>query len=103
MAPVTAHEVTDGLNAIVQDMRVRSNGDIVVSMSANGINPNPYTQATQQSIAQFDASGNGPTATVSIEYPSPTASSLDATTGSTCVFAALLRRPQVFPVAPSAR
>ncbi|MBO9662768.1 hypothetical protein [Dokdonella sp.] len=65
-----ATHVNVGLNAVVQDMGVRSNGDIVVSMSANGINPNPYTPATQQSIAQFDASGNGPTATVSIEYPS---------------------------------
>lgn len=65
-----ATHVNVGLNAAVLDMGVRSNGDIVVSMSANGIIPNPYTPAIQQSIAQFDASGNGPTATVSIEYPS---------------------------------
>jgi uncharacterized delta-60 repeat protein len=65
-----ATHINVGLNAAVLDMGVRSNGDIVVSMSANGINPNPYTPATQQSIAQFDALGNGPTATVSIEYPS---------------------------------
>lgn len=65
-----AARVNVGLNAVVLDMGVRSNGDIVVSMSSNGILPNPYTPATQQSIAQFDAAGNGPTATVSLEYPS---------------------------------
>lgn len=65
-----ATHVNVGLNALVQDMAVRPDGAIVVAMSANGIVPNPYTPATQQSIAQFDASGNGPTATVSIEYPS---------------------------------
>ena len=59
-----------GLNAATLDMGVRSNGDIVVSMSSNGIIPNPYTPDILQSIAQFDASGNGPTSTVSIEYPS---------------------------------
>jgi hypothetical protein len=59
-----------GLNAATLDMSVRSNGDIVVSMSSNGIIPNPYTPDILQSIAQFDASGNGPTSTVSIEYPS---------------------------------
>ena|GEM_PF-1405080 len=65
-----ATHINVGLNASVLDMGIRSNGDIVVSMSTNGINPNPYTSDTLQSIAQFDASGNGPTSTVSIEYPS---------------------------------
>lgn len=59
-----------GLNAATQDLAVRPNGDLVVSMASNGIIPNDYTPATQQSIVQFDASGNGPTSTVSIEYPS---------------------------------
>ena len=59
-----------GLNTETLDMAVRANGDLVVSMASNGILPNPYTSDMLQSIAQFDASGNGPTATVSIEYPS---------------------------------
>jgi uncharacterized delta-60 repeat protein len=59
-----------GLNTETLDMAVRPNGDLVVSMASNGILPNPYTSDMLQSIAQFDASGNGPTATVSIEYPS---------------------------------
>jgi uncharacterized delta-60 repeat protein len=58
-----------GLNTEVQDMVVRPNGDIVVGMASSGLLPNPYTPAIQQSIVQFDAAGNGPTATVSIEYP----------------------------------
>lgn len=58
------------LNGATQDLAVRANGDLVVSMASNGIIPNEYTPATQQSIVQFDASGNGPTSTVSIEYPS---------------------------------
>jgi len=59
-----------GLNTEVLDMAVRANGDIVVSMASNGILPNPYSSDMLQSIAQFDAAGNGPTATVSVEYPS---------------------------------
>jgi uncharacterized delta-60 repeat protein len=59
-----------GLNVETLDMVVRANGDLVVSMATNGILPNPYTSDMLQSIAQFDASGNGPTATVSLEYPS---------------------------------
>lgn len=58
------------LNGATQDLAVRPNGDLVVSMASNGIIPNGYTPATQQSIVQFDASGNGPTSTVSIEFPS---------------------------------
>ncbi len=59
-----------GLNTSVLDLVVRANGDLVVSMASNGILPNDYTGDGLQSIAQFDAAGNGPTATVSIEYPS---------------------------------
>jgi uncharacterized delta-60 repeat protein len=59
-----------GLNTETLDLAVRPNGDSVVSMASNGILPNPYTSDMLQSIAQFDASGNGPTATVSLEYPS---------------------------------
>ncbi len=59
-----------GLNTEVLDLAVRSNGDLVVSMASSGILPNPYSPDMLQSIAQFDAAGNGPTATVSIEYPS---------------------------------
>ncbi len=62
--------VNVALNGATQDLAVRPNGDLVVSMASNGIIPNEYTPATQQSIVQFDASGNGPTSTVSIEYPS---------------------------------
>jgi uncharacterized delta-60 repeat protein len=58
-----------GLNTETLDMAVRANGDLVVSMASNGLLPNPYTSDMLQSIAQFDASGNGPTATVSISYP----------------------------------
>lgn len=65
---VTRAEV--GLNTEVLDMAVRANGDLVVAMASNGILPNPYTSSMLQSIAQFDAAGNGPTSTVSIAYPS---------------------------------
>lgn len=58
-----------GINVEVLDMVVRPVGDIVVGTMSNGLFPNPYQQAQQQSIAQFDASGNGPTATISLEYP----------------------------------
>lgn len=59
-----------GINTSVTDLAVRSNGDLVVSTPSNGITPNPYNGDTLQSIVQFDATGNGPTSTVSIEYPS---------------------------------
>jgi uncharacterized delta-60 repeat protein len=59
-----------GINTSVTDLAVRANGDLVVSTPSNGIMPNPYNGDTLQSILQFDAAGNGPTATVSIEYPS---------------------------------
>lgn len=58
-----------GINVEVHDMVVRPNGDIVVGTASNGLFPNSYQQAQQQSIVQFDANGNGPTATISIEYP----------------------------------
>jgi hypothetical protein len=62
--------VTVGLTTTVTDMAVRQNGDIVVSTPSNGLLPDPYNSDTLQSIVQFDATGNGPTATVSFEYPS---------------------------------
>ena len=58
-----------GINTEVQAMAVRPDGDIVVAMASSGLLPNPYSPAVQQSMVQFDAAGNGPTATVSIEYP----------------------------------
>jgi uncharacterized delta-60 repeat protein len=62
--------VTVGTNTTVTDMVVRPSGDIVVSTPSNGLLPDPYNSDTLQSIVQFDANGNGPTATVSFEYPS---------------------------------
>jgi uncharacterized delta-60 repeat protein len=62
--------VTVGLNTTTTDMVVRRNGDIVVSTPSNGLLPDPYNSDTLQSIVQFDSIGNGPTATVSFEYPS---------------------------------
>jgi uncharacterized delta-60 repeat protein len=59
-----------GINTSVTDLAVRSNGDLVVSTPSNGLAPDPYNGDTLQSIVQFDATGAGPTATVSIEYPS---------------------------------
>ena len=59
-----------GVNLQTTDLVVRANGDLVVSTPSNGILPNDYTSDTLQSVVQFDAAGNGPTATVSIEYPS---------------------------------
>jgi uncharacterized delta-60 repeat protein len=59
-----------GVNTTVLDMVVRSNGDLVVGMASNGLVPNDYTSDGLQSFAQFDASGNGPTSTTSIEFPS---------------------------------
>ena len=58
------------MNLQTTDLVVRANGDLVVSTPSNGILPNDYTSDTLQSVVQFDAAGNGPTATVSIEYPS---------------------------------
>ncbi|WP_395683913.1 hypothetical protein [Dokdonella sp.] len=68
VAGVSSVEV--GINTSVTDLVVRANGDLVVSTPSNGIMPNPYNGDTLQSIVQFDASGSGPTSTVSIEYPS---------------------------------
>jgi uncharacterized delta-60 repeat protein len=59
-----------GTNLQTTDLVVRANGDLVVSTPSNGILPDGYNPDTLQSIVQFDAAGNGPTATVSIEYPS---------------------------------
>jgi len=59
-----------GVNTEVMDFVVRANGDIVVGMASSGLLPNDYTSDGLQSFAQFDASGNGPTATTSIEFPS---------------------------------
>ncbi|MEO5625062.1 MAG: hypothetical protein ABIQ70_03510 [Dokdonella sp.] len=59
-----------GLNTSVTDLAVRANGDLVESTPSNGIVPNAYNCDTLQSIVQVDAAGNGPTSTVSIEYPS---------------------------------
>lgn len=59
-----------GVNLQTTDLVVRPNGDLVVSTPSNGIAPDPYNPDTLQSIVQFDAAGNGPTATVSMEYPS---------------------------------
>jgi hypothetical protein len=62
--------VTVGMTTSVTDMVVRPNGDIVVSTPSNGLLPDPYNPDTLQSVVQFDAAGNGPTSTVSFEYPS---------------------------------
>lgn len=62
--------VNIGLNTEVLDAVVRPTGEVVVSMASNGITPNPYSPSILQSIVQFDPAGAGPTATVSIEYPS---------------------------------
>lgn len=62
--------VNIGLNTEVLDLAIRPNGDLVVSMASSGILPNPYNPEMLQSIVQFDAAGNGPTATISIDYPS---------------------------------
>lgn len=59
-----------GVNTETLDMVVRANGDLVIGMASNGIAPNDFTSDMLQSIAQFDASGNGPTSTISIEFPS---------------------------------
>ncbi|MET0229656.1 MAG: hypothetical protein ABW186_01845 [Rhodanobacteraceae bacterium] len=59
-----------GLNTEVLDLAIRQSGDLVVSMASSGILPNPYNPEMLQSIAQFDAAGNGPTSTISIDYPS---------------------------------
>lgn len=63
-------KVNVGLNTETLDLAIRPNGDLVVSMASSGLLPNPYTPEMLQSIVQFDATGNGPTATVSIDYPS---------------------------------
>ena len=62
--------VNVGATTTVTDMVVRANGDIVVSTPSNGLLPDPYNSDVLQSVVQFDATGNGPTSTVSFEYPS---------------------------------
>lgn len=59
-----------GFNTETTDMALRANGDLVVSMQSSGLLPDEYYPFTLQSVVQFDASGNGPTATVSLEFPS---------------------------------
>jgi len=65
-----ASSINVGVNTNVLDMVVRANGDLVVGMASNGLVPNDYTSDGLQSFAQFDATGNGPTSTTSIEFPS---------------------------------
>jgi uncharacterized delta-60 repeat protein len=62
--------VNVGATTTVTDMVVRADGDIVVSTPSNGLLPDPYNSDVLQSVVQFDAAGNGPTSTVSFEYPS---------------------------------
>ena len=62
--------VAVGSTTTVTDMVVRPNGDIVVSTPSNGLFPDPYNSDTLQSVVQFDSAGNGPTSTISFEYPS---------------------------------
>ncbi|MBA8882292.1 hypothetical protein [Dokdonella fugitiva] len=62
--------VDAGINLQVTDFAVRPNGDLLVSTPSNGLVPDDYISDSLQSVLQFDAAGNGPTATISFEYPS---------------------------------
>jgi len=62
--------VNVGFNTETTDLALRANGDLVVSMQSSGLLPDPYNPFTLQSVVEFDASGAGPIATVSLEFPS---------------------------------
>lgn len=62
--------VNVGLNTETLDVAVFGDGGILVSLSSNGLVPNDYTPDGLESFVEFDATGSGPFATMSIEYPS---------------------------------
>jgi hypothetical protein len=62
--------VNVGLNTETLDVATYADGQIVVSLSSNGLVPNDYNPAGLESFAEFDATGNGPTSTLSIAFPS---------------------------------
>jgi uncharacterized delta-60 repeat protein len=62
--------VNVGFNTETTAMALRADGDLVVSMQSSGLLPDEYYPFSLQSVVQFDASGDGPISTVSLEFPS---------------------------------
>lgn len=62
--------VNVGLNTVTLDVAAWADGEILVSLSSNGLIPNDYTPDGLESFAEFDANGSGPTSTLSIAFPS---------------------------------
>ena len=62
--------VNVGFNSETTAIAERPNGDFVVTVQSNGLLPDEYNPFNLQSVVQFDANGNGPTATVSLQFPS---------------------------------
>lgn len=59
-----------GFNTETTAIALRPGGDFVVTMQSNGLLPDEYDPFNLQSVVQFDANGNGPTATASLQFPS---------------------------------
>jgi len=79
--------VNVGFNTETTALVLRADGDLVVTMQSNGLLPDDYEPFNLQSVIEFDANGNGPIATASVEFPSdpnqsplarPTAAMIDA-------------------------
>lgn len=62
--------VNVGFNTETTAIALRPDGDFVVTMQSNGLLPDDYDPFNLQSVVQFDANGNGPTATASLQFPS---------------------------------
>jgi hypothetical protein len=52
----------------VKDLALRGDGSLVVAMTTLGLLPDGVSDSNQQSVAEFDGDGAGPTATASIEF-----------------------------------
>jgi hypothetical protein len=62
--------VNVGFNTETTAVALRPDGDFVVTMQSNGLLPDEYDPFNLQSVVQFDANGNGPDATASLQFPS---------------------------------
>jgi hypothetical protein len=60
--------LTIGHETDVTNLAMRSDGSLVVAMTAKGLLPDDTTDSEEQSVAEFDAVGAGPTSTASIAF-----------------------------------
>lgn len=59
-----------GFNTETTALAERADGRFVVTLQSNGLAPDEYYPFNLQSIAEFDANGNGPIATASVQFES---------------------------------